>query len=397
MAHYEDVIMCDVWSLQEGMTVAAPVEVEGNVLVQKGNSLSDKRIKALRQRVLQGKDITVFIFIDNKEKLIRGLVKSLMGYLDRDVYYPIAEGGMLEKRVEKVMIRIFQRTGSLFDYYNDYVSDANRKKAFSEEALFEPFEIVMHNVGTAVLAIAAEIAATKIFDEEALVELGTAAILHDAALEYVERSDRGLLKIHPHEAAENFKALGEKIYYGIRHHHEVDDGSGYPEKLKGEEISDIAKSIRTFCAFDTLNHKFYKDVRPEFDLRDPKIRGISLFYSLLEISHLYSIGKYSHSSVEKLLKLYNLQELSANPLLLEDLRKIPRLCPGGYSTAVVDFTPGKRPTVVRCLDAFIECNAAQKMGYNMKDPRSNHGIYRGKESYRCVPLTKFLNDVYDSK
>ncbi len=51
-----------------------------------------------------------------------------MGYLDREVYYPIAEGGMLEKRVEKVMIRIFQRTGSLFDCYNDYVSDANRKE-----------------------------------------------------------------------------------------------------------------------------------------------------------------------------------------------------------------------------------------------------------------------------
>lgn len=47
--------MCDVWSLQEGMTVAAPVKVEKNVLVQKGSSLSDRRIKALRQRVLQGK------------------------------------------------------------------------------------------------------------------------------------------------------------------------------------------------------------------------------------------------------------------------------------------------------------------------------------------------------
>ncbi len=397
MPNYDGVIMCDVWSLQEGMVTASPVEVDGNVLVQKGNSLTDRRIKALRERVLQGKEITVFVLIDNKDKMIRSLVASLMGYLDREVYYPIAEGGMLEKQVEKVLIRIFQKMGSLFDYYNDYISDANRKKAFSEDALFEPFEIVMHNLGTAVLAIAAEIAFTKVFDEDSLVEMGTAAILHDAALEFVERKDRGLLRIHPHEAAENFVALGEKIYYGIRDHHEVDDGTGYPDKLKGEDISEIAKTVRTFCAFDTLNHKFYKDVRPEFDLHDPKIREISLFYSLLEIAHLYSVGKYRHDSVEKLLKLFNLQELSANPLLLEDLRKIPKLCPGGYTTAVVDFTPGKRPTVVRCLDAYIECNVGKRLGYEMRDPRSNHGLYRGKESHRCEPLTKFLNQVYDSK
>jgi HD-GYP domain-containing protein (c-di-GMP phosphodiesterase class II) len=44
------------------------------------------------------------------------------------------------------------------------------------------------------------------------------------------------------------------------HHHEKYDGTGYPEKLKGEDISVYSRMLAIVDVFDAMTHKrVYKD------------------------------------------------------------------------------------------------------------------------------------------
>jgi len=74
------------------------------------------------------------------------------------------------------------------------------------------------------------------------------------------------MKQHPiigHKILGSIKELSE-IYGGVKYHHEKWDGSGYPEKLKKEEIPLFARIIAVADAFDAMTSK-----RPYQDAMDP--------------------------------------------------------------------------------------------------------------------------------
>jgi HD-GYP domain-containing protein (c-di-GMP phosphodiesterase class II) len=98
-----------------------------------------------------------------------------------------------------------------------------------------------------------------------LEDLKLAAILHDVGK--IGVSDKILLKegkldpeelesmqLHPKYGAEiliHIKKLKDVIP-SVRSHHEKIDGSGYPDKLKGEDIPIVAKIIAVADAFDAM-------------------------------------------------------------------------------------------------------------------------------------------------
>ena len=101
--------------------------------------------------------------------------------------------------------------------------------------------------------------------EEQLAELHLSAILHDIGK--IGVSDRVLQKpgrLEPDEFAEmnRHPVLGAEILEhvkslramigGVRHHHEKYDGSGYPDRKKGEEIPLIGRIIAVADAFDAM-------------------------------------------------------------------------------------------------------------------------------------------------
>ena len=64
----------------------------------------------------------------------------------------------------------------------------------------------------------------------------------------------------------------KEISVGARWHHEHFDGSGYPDKLKGENIPKIARIICVADAYDAMtsnrsyrNYMAQADVRKEFE------------------------------------------------------------------------------------------------------------------------------------
>lgn len=110
--------------------------------------------------------------------------------------------------------------------------------------------------------------------------LGMAAILHDlgkSKINYEIINKNGQLtedefmqmKNHPalgHEIALNLGINDERILTGIRHHHEKIRGGGYPDNLKGEQISQFARIIGVCDVFDALSTKrSYKDPMSSFE------------------------------------------------------------------------------------------------------------------------------------
>ncbi|MGA9046774.1 HD-GYP domain-containing protein [Sulfuricurvum sp.] len=121
--------------------------------------------------------------------------------------------------------------------------------------------------------------------------LGMAAILHDlgkSKIDYDIINKNGKLtdeefsqmKDHPalgHEIALILGITDERILSGIRHHHEKMEGGGYPDNIRGEEISQFARIIGVCDVFDALSTKrSYKDPMSSYEslhLMKQQMRG----------------------------------------------------------------------------------------------------------------------------
>ena len=69
-------------------------------------------------------------------------------------------------------------------------------------------------------------------------------------------TEKNTLKIHPYATVDLLKnfEFSEDVKKAILHHHERYDGTGYPDKLKGDEIPFIARVLAVvdaFCAMIT--------------------------------------------------------------------------------------------------------------------------------------------------
>lgn len=110
--------------------------------------------------------------------------------------------------------------------------------------------------------------------------LGMAAILHDLGKSKVnyeiinkngklDDTEFGEMKTHPdqgHAIALKLGITDERILSGIRHHHERIEGGGYPDNLKGDEISQFARIIGVCDVFDALStRRSYKDPMTSFE------------------------------------------------------------------------------------------------------------------------------------
>ena len=99
-------------------------------------------------------------------------------------------------------------------------------------------------------------------------DLEFTALLHDigkiGVSDYVlnkqsvyTQSDFEQMKYHTIRGAEMLSEVGisEEIIDGVRHHHERIDGKGYPDGLKGDELSLFAKIIKIADVYDALSSK----------------------------------------------------------------------------------------------------------------------------------------------
>ncbi len=116
-------------------------------------------------------------------------------------------------------------------------------------------------------------------DEKTLTKLGHAALLHDLGKSKIDSNivtkDGSLtqdefitMKTHPtlgYEIAKKIGITDKDILDAIAHHHEKLNGRGYPDGLKGDEISLFPRIIAVCDVFDALTtNRTYKDALSSF-------------------------------------------------------------------------------------------------------------------------------------
>ena len=116
-----------------------------------------------------------------------------------------------------------------------------------------------------VAAYAVGIAQEMGFIPEEVQRIQFGAFLHDIGKVHTEdhvlhkpgaltEEEWRMVKMHPLRGAEMVKGVRflERVTDMIRHHHERVDGRGYPDGLKGDEISTAAKIVNVADAFDAM-------------------------------------------------------------------------------------------------------------------------------------------------
>lgn len=128
----------------------------------------------------------------------------------------------------------------------------------------------IHSHSTNVALLSSLIGKKLLFTYEQLFELTYAALLHDIGKIRVEtklfkksnisHSEFELMKEHPEYSClilKNNGIINHNILNAVLHHHEKPDGSGYPKKLRKNDIHEFARIIHVCDVFDTLTNQSF--------------------------------------------------------------------------------------------------------------------------------------------
>ena len=155
-----------------------------------------------------------------------------------------------------------------------------------------------HSLSVAVLSIA--IGQEMGFDKEKLKKLGRCAIMHDIGktmvpIEIINKPSRlteeefALIKQHSQNGGKCItqgQIADSEIWAGVLHHHEKWNGSGYPDKLKSDEIPLFARIISVADVYDAITS--YRSYRSPM----PPAEAVELVMSEVDRSFEYEIVKY---------------------------------------------------------------------------------------------------------
>ena len=208
--------------------------------------------------------------------------------------------------------------------------------------------IVSHLVRTTIIAMI--IGMNMKFPAHRLIELGTAALLHDVGMLsfpqefYLKRhpltdQEKLVLRIHPEQGYKLLAVNGfpQAVIDAVIEHHERENGTGYPRNLKKDEICLYAKIIAVACSYEAISaERLHKAPRDQHE-------GI--------VELLKNEGKQYNEQVLRAL----VYSLSVYPLGLYVLLS------DGQKGQVVDIDPfNPRYPVVQLLDINSDNNSVNK-------------------------------------
>ncbi|MEZ9656262.1 HD-GYP domain-containing protein [Vibrio splendidus] len=177
------------------------------------------------------------------------------------------------------------------DIVETLVSDDNATlHLMNAKADFE--DIYFHTLNVSVVALM--IGKAKGYNTQQLKDLSFAALFHDIGKikipvailrkqSALTAPEENYLKLHTKYGADivsgidDFPESAKKV---ITQHHEMNDGSGYPEGLKEQDIDELAKIVAVANAFDNLCHGKTQSQQ--------KIPYLALSHLYKNCKHLYS-------------------------------------------------------------------------------------------------------------
>lgn len=144
---------------------------------------------------------------------------------------------------------------------------------------YEPNKLIVNSVieQTIYIAMMATTLGVKMnLPKDQLIKLCLSALLKDIALLSPKIAMGSSYKTHPVVAYDYLKGvyrLDEDILQGVLQHHELCDGSGYPNKLKGSDLCTFAKIIGLVDCFYEIksNHSHLDTTEMLFETKLKKI------------------------------------------------------------------------------------------------------------------------------
>ncbi|MCG9684991.1 HD-GYP domain-containing protein [Vibrio sp. Isolate23] len=153
-------------------------------------------------------------------------------------------------------------------------------------------DIYFHCLNVSVIAMM--IAQAKKLEAQQIKEVAFAALFHDMGKVKVPTAivrkqtplsepEKNYLKLHTKyglDIASNMESFPESARKVIAQHHELNDGSGYPEGLKEDQIDELTQIISVANAYDNLCHSNIPS--------EQKIPYVALSHLYKNCKHLYN-------------------------------------------------------------------------------------------------------------
>lgn len=213
-------------------------------------------------------------------KLPGYIIYSGLGFIAAVIYVKLEFPAVVLLFVPILAIRVvYTRYGTMRDVCDD-TTLAIMEAVESGQMFMEG-----HSIGVADIAVA--IAEEMDFEEEDIHFLRQGALLHDIgklALDPSIINKEGTLTPEEYDEIKTHPLIGASIVQGeptfsivaptIRHHHEMTDGSGYPDGLAGETIPLGARILSVADAFDAMQRPIgYRDTKSAYNAASEVIRG----------------------------------------------------------------------------------------------------------------------------
>lgn len=243
----------------------------GNVLVNKGVSLTSQVLRKLRELEIW----SIYIEDEYSSSEIRDIIKPELRQKSitfiKEAFVNI-KNIVLKESKDKLEDSTIQQ--NKLEYINSLRNIAEElvENIYSNEHILlslvdiKSFDNYMyqHSINVAVISVSMGMALS--LPKEELLDIAEGALLHDIGKIYIPKDiyqkhdeltdeERELYNSHPIKGYEYVKKefrVNDNVLDIIKQHHERIDGNGFPNKLKGNEISKFAKIISIADCYDYL-------------------------------------------------------------------------------------------------------------------------------------------------
>ncbi|MCR4748830.1 MAG: HD-GYP domain-containing protein, partial [Lachnospiraceae bacterium] len=241
--------------------------------------------------ILEGKIKIIMILCD----AIVMIICWIVGYLFPDIITAYSRGGNFFDTIASLIIVsgiIYTIISFQNSLYRKEEEQKNVQRLFSQTATalanaIDAKDKYTHGHSSRVAEYSKKIAERAGKSPAECEEIYYVALLHDVGKIGVPEAiiskegklteeEFDLIKQHPVMGAQILKSITEYPYLsiGANFHHERYDGKGYPQKLKGSDIPEIARIISVADAYDAMTSKrSYRDTIPQDKVREQLIEG----------------------------------------------------------------------------------------------------------------------------
>lgn len=211
-------------------------------------------------------------------------------------------------RMRAVMNKIRNRPEQAIDEASQLVNDIVEKLLSDDNITLHLMngksgfeDIYFHSLNVSVISMM--IAKAKKLSPEQIKEVAFASLFHDMGKVKVPTAilrkstpltdpEKNYLKLHTKyglEIAANMDSFPESARLVIEQHHELSDGSGYPQGLKEDQIDELAQIVAVANVYDNLCHSNIQS--------EQKIPYAALSYLYKKCKH-----HYNHENLNLLIK-----------------------------------------------------------------------------------------------